>query len=436
MQGFRYPIMASLICITTLPALAQEYAIDAGKLFNGEQLSENARIIVKDGRVVEVGTQDELDLPEGAEHVDYNAYFVMPQMIASHSHVGTVQGMEHGGHFYSRETVERDLSQFARYGISAVNALGMNRPLFHELRSELRGHEFDGADLYGAGTGIGVLNGAPPADAMHTEDDQVSRPATPEDARESVREMADSGVDMIKVWIDDMGGDAPKMAPEIYAAVFEEASTLGLLSAAHIHDYEDAKAAIEAGVDVIAHGVRDQEIDDELIALMAEHDVWYIPTINIDEANYLYAEHPEWLEDEFFTMGASSALQEAIADEAWREEQLDGADEARQAVAINIDNLRRIVEHGGVRVVMGTDSGATTLRIPGFAEHQELTLMAEAGMEPLDILIAATSAGADMLGIDDLGRIETGARAQWLVIEGDPSEDISDTRSLIEVVRY
>ncbi|WP_249978869.1 amidohydrolase family protein [Vreelandella olivaria] len=436
MKGFRTPLIAGLLSGAALPAIAQEYVIDAGTLFDGNQLSENARIVVQDGRVIEVGTREEVDTPEGAEVIDYSQYFIMPQMIAGHSHVGTVQGMEHGGDVYSRETVERDLAQFARYGIAAVNALGMNRPLFHELRTEMRGPDYAEADLYGAGTGLGAPDGAPPADAMNTEEDQVNRPGSPEEARESVQEMSNMGVDMIKVWIDDMGDNVPKMAPDIYTAVFEEATAQGLLSAAHIHDYADARAAIEAGVNVIAHGVRDQEIDDELITLMAENGVWYIPTININESNYLYAEHPEWLEDDFFTMGASPELQEAIADEEWREKALEDVDEDRQAVAVNIENLRRIVEHGGVRVVLGTDSGATAVRIPGFAEHQELALMAEAGMDPLDILIASTSAGADMLRIDDLGRIEPGARAQFIVIDGDPSESITDTRSIVEVIRY
>ncbi|WP_447955770.1 amidohydrolase family protein [Vreelandella sp. EE7] len=439
MSDFRLPLTASLACsLAALPALAQEVVIDAGKVFDGQQIIENARILVEDGRVMAIGPQSEIASPEGATRVDHAAHFIMPELIAGHSHAGTVQGMEHGGEHYARETVERDLNQFADFGIAAVNALGMSPPLFYELRSELRGRDHEGADLYGAGPGIGVPDGAPPAEEMSVVDGQVLRPSTAEQAREAVREMAEAGVDVIKVWIDDMGGSAPKMAPEVYTAAAEEAHAQGLKIAAHIHDAEDAEAALEADIDILAHGIRDAEIDDALVERMAQQRVWYIPTINIDEAAYIYAEHPEWLEDDFFAQGISDELRERIEDEQWREQTLDDSDtqQARDAVATNMANLARLYEHGGIRIVMGTDSGATALRVPGIAEHRELELMVEAGMEPLDVLITATSAGADMLEIEDLGRIEKGARAQFLVLEDDPTEEITNTRHILEILRY
>ncbi|WP_447553251.1 amidohydrolase family protein [Vreelandella sp. EE22] len=437
MKTFRLPLTAGLACaMAALPALAQEYVIDAGKVFDGQEVIENARIVVNDGRVTAVGPQAQIDAPEGSTRVDHTAHFIMPELIAGHSHAGTVQGLEHGGEYYSRETVNRDLNQFADFGISAVNALGMSPPLFYELREELRGDDHEGADLYGAGPGLGVQDGAPPEDRMHVVEGQVIRPESPEAAREAVREMAEAGVDVIKVWIDDMGGSAPKMASETFTAAAEEAHAQGLKIAAHIHDVADAEAALAANIDILAHGIRDAEVTDELLEQMSEQNVWYIPTINIDEAEYIYAEHPEWLEDDFFAKGFSAELREQIEDAQWREQALANADDAREAVAMNMANLARIAEHGGIRIVMGTDSGATALRVPGIAEHLELELMVEAGMKPLAVLTAATLNGADMLGIDDLGRINAGARAQFLVLENDPVDDITHTRHIVEILRY
>lgn len=408
--------------------------VDAGALFDGREVIRDARMVVRDGRIEAVGPQAEVSAPAGADALDYGGRFIMPGMIAAHSHVGTVSGTEHGGRFYSRETVQRDLAQFQRYGVVAVNALGLNRPLFHELRTELRGTGHGGADLFGAGAGVGAVDGAPPTGPMGILPDQAMRPASPEEARLAVQETAQAGVDIIKIWVDPMGGRVPKMPPEIYAAAISEAHAQGLRAAAHIHDLEDAKGVVRAGVDVVGHGVRDAPVDPELISLMLEHDVWYVPTINIDEANYIYAEHPEWLEDAFFAAALSPELEAQLRDEDWRQGALEGAGGSRMAVMNNLRNLQSL-HAAGVKVALGTDSGATAVRIPGFAEHRELELMVLAGMTPAEALTAATANGAALMGLTDRGQLAPGFVADFLVLADDPTADIRATRSLAEVWR-
>lgn len=435
MRRVRTLLLGTAMAVLPAAAVAETVVVDAGHLFDGSEGIREARMVIRDGRVVAVGPRAEVEAPEGARMVDHSERFVMPGLVAAHSHVGTVSGTEHGGEFYGRETVERDLRQFERYGVVAVNALGLNRPAFHELRRAFRDGRVEGAaDLYGAGPGVGASDGAPPQDAMGVEDDQVIRAATPEEARAAVRRMAADGIDMVKVWVDDLGGEVPKMPPEVYRAAIEEAHAQGLRAAAHIHDLEDAAGLVEAGIDVLGHGVRDREVDADFVRLLAERGVWYVPTINIDEAEYLYAEHPEWLEDAFFAQGVSTELRARIEDEAWRAEALAEAGESREAVRINMRNLALLAE-GGVRIAMGTDSGATALRIPGFAEHREMELMVESGMSPQAVLAAATAGGAEMMGLDDRGRLAPGMRADYLVLDRDPLEDIAATRSIREVVR-
>ena len=420
----------ALAALLTSPALAETIVVDAGKLFDGSRLIEDARMVVDGGRVVEVDRRADVAVPAGARVLDHGRRFVMPGLIAVHSHVGGVSGTEHGGRFYSRETVERDLKQFADYGIVAVNALGMNRPLFHELRREFRdGRHENAADLYGAGPGVGAWDGSPPVATMGVEDDQVMRAATPEEAREAVRRMAANGVDVIKGWVDDLGGKAPKMKPEIYRAAIEEAHAQGLKAAAHIHDLGDARGVVEAGVDILGHGVRDEEVDAAFVELLRDRGTWYVPTINIDEAEYVYAENPQWLNDAFFAKGGSTKLRAQISDADWRAKALSDAGDSRKAVEMNIRNLA-LLDSAGVKIAMGTDSGATALRIPGFAEHRELELMAKAGMSNLDILAAATTGGAEMMGFEDRGRLVPGARTDFVVLDGDPISDITATRSI------
>ena len=408
--------------------------IDAGRIFDGESLIDNARMVISDGRVQAIGSREEIEIPEGAEVVNHGDRFVMPGMIGTHQHVGTVSGLEHGGANYSRETVTRDLEQFQRYGVVAVNSLGLNRPLFHELRQEFRGAAHGGADLYGAGAGIGAPSGAPPEDGMNVVDDQVYRPHTPREARDAVRQMADAGVDMIKIWLDGMGGSAPRMEPEVYAAAIDEAHLQGLLVAFHVHDLDDAKAAVTAGADIIAHGVRDVDVDDEFVSLMVENNVWYIPTINLDEGEYVYAEHPEWLDDPFIAGAFSEELRTRIADEQWRQQAIASNDDKREAVATNIRNLGRLHE-AGAAIAMGTDAQGTAMRVAGFAEHRELELMVQAGMSALEVLRAATARGADLMRLEDRGRLAEGHLADFLVMDADPSQDIRATRTLREVWR-
>ncbi|MDQ8029120.1 MAG: amidohydrolase family protein [Brevundimonas sp.] len=436
----RSTVAAAALWLALSPGLAMAgpelTVVDAARVFDGERVITDARLILRHGRVEQIGTQSELEAPVSAQRIRLDGRTLIPGLIAAHSHVGMVNGVDAGGHNYTRETVARDLAQFQRFGVVAVNALGMNGDLFHELRAgrdeRARGSISPGADLYGAGGGVGAMNGAPP-EGMGPPD-TLRRAGTPDEARAAVDAMADAGVDVIKVWVDDLNDSVPKMAPEIYAAAIQQAHARGLTAAAHIHDLEDAKGVIRAGVDIIGHGVRDVPVDQEFIDLLKTHDVWYVPTVNINEAEYIYAAHPEWLEDPFFRGALNPALEARFRDEAWREQALGRAAGPRRAVATNIANLRTL-HQAGVKIAFGTDSGATPLRVPGFAEHLELGHMVAAGMTPVQALTVATSASAEMMGLEDRGCLRVGCRADFVVLTGDATSDIAASRTIEAVWR-
>ena len=136
--------------------------------------------------------------------------------------------------------------------------------------------------------------------------------------------------DLIKVWIDDFHGSLRvKMSPEVYGAAIKEAHRLGLRVAAHIYYLADAKSLVNHGVDIIAHGVRDQPVDADFINLMKTHSVWYIPTIGLDESGYIYAEKPEWLSNTFLVHALQPALAAEFHDPAWREKTLSNQNKSR-----------------------------------------------------------------------------------------------------------
>jgi len=242
--------------------------------------------------------------------------------------------------------------------------------------------------------------------------------------------MAARKTDMVKIWLDSAGGLMPKLKPEVYSAVIDEAHKNGLRVAAHIYDLDDAKAIVRAGVDIIAHGVRDKPVDSEFIDMMKARSVWYISTIVLDYTNFVFAEQPSWTREPFFQRALHPAVRAQFDDADYRERTLalPATAKNRAAVTTNKQNLK-VVHDAGVRVGFGSDSGVG-LRIPGVAEHLELALMVEAGLTPMQAITNATSNAAALLKLDDRGVLAAGKLADLVVLDGDPTADISHSRKI------
>jgi imidazolonepropionase-like amidohydrolase len=310
--------------IVATAADCQTTAIRGARVIDGTGGApiDDATIVMSDGRIVAIGPAAGTAVPSGAEVVDYTGKTIIPGLISDHSHVGIFVGLKAAPENYNRDAILRQLKQLESYGVTTVMALGLNGPLFYELRPELHAGRLPGADLFGADQGIGVVSGQPSAAVVPVGENQVSRPDTVEMARESIRQMAARKTDMVKIWLDSGGGLMPKLKPEVYSAVIEEAHKNGLRVAAHIYDLDDAKAIVRAGVDIIAHGVRDKPIDPEFIDMLKARSVWYIPTIVLDYTNYVFAEQPPWTREPFFQHALHPAVRAQLDDPAYRERTL------------------------------------------------------------------------------------------------------------------
>lgn len=395
----------------------------------GEAPLPNTSIVIANGRINAVGPADKVQVPAGAEVFDLKGKTVIPGLISNHSHVGVVDGATAANGNYSRNNILRQLRQYEAYGITTVTALGLNEPLFYSLRDELHAGHLPGADLFGADRGLGVTDGAPPIAWLPQNSDRIDRPATPEKAREAVRAAADRKTDFIKLWLDDFRGSVKvKMKPEVYKAIIEEAHKHKLRVAAHVYYLADAKALIAAGVDVIAHGIRDMPVDNEFIQTAKAACTWYIPTLSLDESFYLFTDRPAFTRDQFALNALQSALRQQLDDPMWiaKTKENKSIPASRDAVKMNQRNLQTL-HAAGVKIGFGTDSGATPVRVPGFAEHRELQLMTEAGLTPLQAITIATANAADLLGVTDRGVIAKGKLADLIVLDADPSEKIENT---------
>ncbi|MFL6415081.1 MAG: amidohydrolase family protein [Bryobacteraceae bacterium] len=389
---------------------------------------EHATVVVQKGKIIRAGTGGAADAA-GARVIRLSGKTVMPGLINGHGHVGLVRGTGVSPSNYTGLNVMHQLVQYENYGVTTVISLGMNKDLLYKIRSDQEKGNEPGATVMTAGRGIGVPKGVPP---VKVGADQVYRPKTAEDARAAVREMAAHSPDLIKLWVDDNLGKLPRPNMEIEAAAIDEAHKLNLRVAAHVYYQADAKKLLADGIDILAHSVRDTVLDADTISLIKSKKVYYIPTLQLEESFYGFAEHPEWVRSPFFRFVADDPLKARLDSDSYRSSVTkDRATEThKKALDVAKQNVRKL-QSATVSIAFGTDSGANAYRVPGFAEHRELQLLVDAGLTPLEAIHSATQVTAAMLHIDEkTGTIQPGKQADLIVLNGDPSKDIANTEKI------
>jgi len=367
-------------------------AYEGARLIIGDgQVIENGTLLVEQDRLVAVGASDAVEVPAGAARVDLSGRTVMPAIIDTHVHLRETRD----------ERVE-DLQRKAYYGVGVVLSLGRG---VSEMAFQLRDEILPNAARYRT-VGRGITAPEPGRTEV------PSWITTEEEARAAVQALVPQNVDMVKIWVDDRGGQFDKLSPELYSAVIDEAHQNGLRVTAHVYTLEDAKGLLRAGLDAFAHGIRDMDVDDEVVELFKERPgVVLVPNL----PGTGVAADLSWLNGTI----PSDQL------EQMQERSVDRP-AAQEAFGIQARNLARLSAEG-VTIAFGTDGGA------GWSPHAEMEDMVLAGMSTADVLVAATGNSAEMLALDDLGTLATGKSADFVVLEANPLDDITNTRRISDV---
>jgi imidazolonepropionase-like amidohydrolase len=432
-------ITAALATFASAPA-QQTTLLHNATLIDGTGASARTHvdILVRDGLIVSV-TSSSASYPKDASVVDCTGKTVIPGLISAHSHLGVLQDNAAPSFTaYNLPNVTAALNQFERYGVTTIVSLGVNKDLVYTLRSQQRAGDLGGATILTAGRGIGVPGGAPPFDLPS---DQVDRPKTAAEARADVDRFADLHTDIVKVWVDPLHGKMPEMGSDIYASVIDEAHSHKLPVAAHEYALEDARQLVSDGVDVLAHSVRDQAVDEAFTRSMLQHHTWYIPTLALDEAFYIYATDPKIMQSNFFRQAAGAALLAKLTapDYAAKTRADKDTPQHQQDHAMALRNLKALYD-AGVFIANGTDSGATPGRIPGFSEHRELEDLVTAGLTPLQAITDATGSTGKLIHLLDptvnVGLISPGYSADIIILAADPLTDIRNSRKIAAIYHH
>jgi len=358
---------------------------------DGSAPIEDAVFIVENDRFTQVGSRADVQIPGGATRVDLGGKTVMPALVNTHVHLAPL-----------RDDRVDQLQHMAYYGAGLVVSLGLDEgDLPFEMRDEMIP---DGARSRTAGRGITA-----PEEGRTEVPIWITSEA---EARTAVQELADKEVDLVKIWVDTRGDSFEKLSPELYGAVIDEAHSHGLRVTAHVFTLEDAKGLLRAGIDAFAHGVRDRDIDDELVALWSERpNVVLVPNL----PNPGVAGDLSWLSG---TVPADE-LQEM--QEAQRDRPA-----AQESFGIQARNLERL-NQAGVTIAFGTD-GSTP-----WAVHQEMEDMVRSGMTPAEVIRAATGNSAELLQMTDHGTVAAGKSADFIVLDANPLDEITNTRRIAAV---
>lgn len=416
----------------TPPAEPVDLAIVGARLIDGtggDPVADSV-ILIDDGRVRAAGPSDAVEVPDGTELVDAAGKTVIPGFVDLHAHYGG-----------PLEATEQALRAQLYYGVTTTRSVGADNPEKVALMLEAHAGRPDLPRTYTAGLGFSYPGGF--------NSSFTNTPTTEEEAREMVREQAALGVHYTKMWINEVAEPNRKIPSGIRAAIIDESYRNGLVPIAHINEEADGVQLLEVGLNEFMHStvrtfgpgggvpMEDPAPSQAFLDLCLERDCAFAPTLSIIQNNWHFAERPELLEDPELRAVMNPAALERWSDEETRAAALAAENlEGRKASFRQVQDFVKTLHDHGIKVALGTDSGTPNVPM-GWGTHHELELYVEAGLTPMETLVAATATGAGRVppvGEADFGTLTAGMSADLIVLNADPLADIRNTLQIDRVM--
>jgi len=427
--------------VGSVAAHAQAPRPSGAVLFEGARLIigdvsapvENGSFVVENGRITALGRRGTVTAPRGAARVDLTGKTVMPAMVNVHVHIGYEGYTSWGAQNYTASNVLDHLQRAAFYGIGATQSVGSSpTDASIQLQKDQQAGTLPPASRFFFMPGMAPPGGGPDAVLRvgTTTLKAINEVSTAEEARSAVRAMAAKNIRSVKIWVDDRRGTYPKMTPEIYTAIIDEAHTHRMLVNVHATTLPDQKAVVKAGADVLVHMVQNEALDEEYLAILREKKPYWATVIGLGdrtevcEPNAFFEEAlPPQLVASIRATTEARPLAPSCGppspNAATREKMLTG-------------NFQKMIA-AGVRLVLGTDTGIHPGHTFGTGDHHEIARWVQLGLSASDAIVAATSRPAELLGITDAGTLAVGKSADFVVLHANPLENILNTRTIADV---
>ena len=406
-------------------------------------LAPNRDVLVVGDRIAAVADHGKANPPPGTQTIPGSGATLLPGLIDVHGHIGNGSAPSWKSTF---PDPDRNMRAYLYCGVTTVLDPADLITQAFDRRDQVAKGDLLGPRIFASGPMVTAPGGHPIAILEHLAPwyirwyliPRISKQVdSPEAARAAVREITGAGADVVKLSVDRIPGDVPRIRRDVLAAAVDEAKARGVRAVAHIGTTEDAVDAADAGVAAWMHGVYKERIADDQIARFAAYKIPMVPTIAVFESYALLGQGPRVatpLERETVeadVLAAFDTVPNDAAIEFFRPylESLRGQRENWR------DNVRRL-RAAGVTMLAGSDT--QTGVFPGAGLHRELHLLTEAGLTPAEAIRAATLDSARFLANGkepEFGVIAEGKRADLLLVEGDPTKDLDALARIRTVIK-